>query len=556
MCIGAVWNLYGGNEMSMKTVETEKSAIVLPDAAVLKKLAVADAAVPVAPGTIGGAPFWNEYAVRFISVPSFPFAMIKGAAMYQFTVLDAGNKVRTFTESRPDAPLSKVWNDLPVGFTTVSVSALDNGGKIIGDSGVRKFYRAAVFSGDYAPKVRDYRASAKWALEYIFNKSFVQHWRTAGKPDPAYDLYCYPSKIIAALVQGMIKYSELEPAKRAEALEIARRSADHLIAVSQPAGAPLEYMPPTYAGTARTAGTYANQNMMIYPAEAGEAYLALYKVCGDKKYLDAAIRIADTYCKLQLECGSWYLKINEKDGSVVKPAFNETPIGISGGNIAALENKPNKCVPVRIIEFMLDIYQISPQDKYLAAAQKAEAYIRENVQKPFNWEGQFEDMFPTRPYANNTKHTAADFALFLLTKKELPPGDQQLTRTLLRFAEDQFTVWSDPRPAVNLRSKDWKLPCALEQYSYYIPIDASAAKMLAFFTAMHRRYGQILDLAKASALADAVTRGQDQKTGRYMTYWENNWRSTDEEGWINCAIYTASAMCDFADHLDRLSGKK
>lgn len=524
----------------------------LPDVSEIARLAREDAAVPVAPGRHNISPFWNRYSVRFISVPAFDFKEIKGAACYRFTVLDAASKVHIYTEARPDEPLSKVWDTLPVGFTTVSVEALDKENNVLQDCGVRKFYRAAVFNGQYPGPVRDYRESAKLALEYIFNKPQVQSWRTTGKPDHSYDLYCYPSKIIASIISGMIRYAQLVPEKRAEALEIACKSADYLISVSQAAGTPLEFMPPTYEGKARTAGTYAGQNMMIYPALAGVSYLELYQECGDRKYLEAALRIADTYCKLQLECGSWYLKLHEKDGSVVKPAFNEVPIGIAQGDISALSDKPNMCVPNEIIPFLQMAYKVSSRQNYRAAADRAVEYIRNNVQKSFDWSGQFEDMFPTRPYANLTMHSAADFALYLLGCENIDAADKDLLRTLLRFSEDQFVVWSDPMPAVNLRSRDWKLPGALEQYAYYIPIGNSASKMLGFYAAMHKRFGMPLDLAKAYALANAVTRGQHPETGRYYTYWENNWRSFDDEGWINCAVFDATMMLQFADYIEKL----
>ena len=109
-------------------------------------------------------------------------------------------------------------------------------------------------------------------------------------------------------------------------------------------------------------------------------------------------------------------------------------------------------------------------------------------------------------------------------------------------------------PIFRSHSSQWLTPCVLEQYTYYVPIDASAAALLNFYVSMHKKSNSSLDLAKAKALADSITRAQDQKTGRYITYWENNERGT-LSGWINCAIATAYAMMNFSDYLDSLDKK-
>lgn len=529
-------------------VSISATALDLPSAVELEKLSRKDAMIPVAPGKIGGgAPFWNIYARRFIYVPSFDFKSFKNAKSYRFTVIDAENKIHTFTAARPDEPLTAVWNDLPVGFTTVSVDALDANGNVADNSGVRKFYRAAPFTGNYPPALRDYRESARWALKYVFEQKHIQDWLKTGKPSTSYKLYCYPSKIIGSVIRGMIAYAKLSEKDSENALAIARKCADYLISISEKAGTPLEYMPPTYMWKVHSSAEYAGQNMMIYPANVGEAYLLLYDMVKDKKYLDAARRIADTYCKLQLPNGSWYLKLNQKDGSVVMGKK-------ANGEIA---DEPNYCMPSNIAIFLAKIGGVLNEEKYMIAAKHAEEYMTKIVLPSFNWEGQFEDQAPRPAYVNNTEHSAVRYAQYLLSQKECSPKEIDTVRTLLRYSEDQFVVWEKPMPRYPIfmsHSSDWLLPCVLEQYEYYVPIDASAAAMLKFYMAMHRKTGDVLDLAKAKALADAITRGQDQESGRYLTYWENNDRGK-VAGWINCAMETAYRLMEFSDYLDSLKKK-
>lgn len=537
--------IFGG----MIAMSTIAASVELPPAAELEKMARQDAMNPVAPGKLGknGAPFWNIYARRFIYVPSFDFTAFSGVKKYRFTVCDANNKVHTFTADRPDAPLTEVWDALPVGFTTVSVDALDDKGVVVDNSGVRKFYRAAPFSGNYPPAIRSYNDSARWALKHIFDQQHIQDWRKTGKPSRSYQLYCYPSKIIGSVIGGMLTYAKLSEKDRDAALDIAVKAADYLISISEPAGAPLEYMPPTYMWNERSAYEYAGQNMMIYPCNVGAAYMRLYREIKVEKYREAARRIAETYYKLQQPNGSWYLKIYQKNGEPV--------VGKNSKN--GNSTTPNYCMPVGIADFLTEMADELGEEKYREAARRAIAYVRKTVLPAFNWEGQFEDQAPTVPYYNNTKHMAARFAQYLLRQKKCSKKDLETARTLLRFAEDQFVVWDKqmPRyPIFRSHSSQWLTPCVLEQYTYYVPIDASAAALLNFYVSMHKKSNSPLDLAKAKALADSITRAQDQKTGRYMTYWENNERGT-LSGWINCAMGTAYAMMNFSDYLDSLDKK-
>ena len=514
-----------------------------------EKLARQDAMNPVAPGKVGtDKPFWNGYARRFIYVPSFEFPVFEKAKKYRFTVLDAKNKVHTFDAERPDEPLTAVWDKLPVGYTTVMVTALNGKNQIIADCGSRRFYRAAPFSGNYAPALRDYRESARWALKYVFDQKHVQAWRTTGQPSRSYNLYCYPNKLIGSVITGMLFYSKISPADREAALDIAQKAADYLISISEKADAPLAYLPPTYMWNILSAHRFAGQIMMIYPCNAGMAYMRLYEETKNEKYRTAAIRIADTYCKLQLDNGSWHLKLWQKDGSPVveqpKPGQPVPP--------------PNYCAAPAISAFLQMIAETTGDKKYQAAADRNLEYINNTVVKTFNWEGQFEDQIPLPPYMNNTKHTAARYAQYILAQKGCTTADVDLARTLLRYAEDQFVVWEKPMPcypSANLHTREWMLPCVLEQYSYYVPIDASGATLIEFYMSLHQKTGNPLDLAKAKALADAATRAQDQQTGRYFTYCEKNSRNK-VAGWINCAIRTSEVMIKFADYLDSLEKNK
>ena len=83
----------------------------------------------------------------------------------------------------------------------------------------------------------------------------------------------------------------------------------------------------------------------------------------------------------------------------------------------------------------------------------------------------------------------------------------------------------------------------LEQYRCYLPVDASSAKMIRYFLMLYGLEKNPLDLAKARALGDAVTRIQCAD-GRIPT-WMDPARPPSED-WINCMFATANALKELA----------
>jgi hypothetical protein len=517
--------------------------------------AMEESVISIRPGEPDVQPFWNAHARRFIYAPSFNFKTVGGAERYRFTVTSAAdNKERVFLADEPWASLAPVWRELPVGEATVRVEGLDAGGAVIRESKladrpcryqdfdasgypkVRKFWRAAVFSGGYHDVSTGYRDSAVKALKHLYDEKHFQKWAIDGQPDASYTLYCYPSKTVRAVVDSMMMYSKVAAADSARAIEIAEGAANYLMEQSEPGGLPLEYMPPTYEGSEHTAERYAGQIMMIYPAEVADTYLDLYEVTKKDKYLRAAKLIAATYRRLQLPSGTWHLKIDSESGK---------PVG------------DNLCVSTSIVAFFDRLADKYGSGQYRENSRRAFEWIMANPVRTFNWEGQFEDVEPSRPYQNLARGQACAVAMYLLDHSE---GNEDYVNTaeeLLRFVEDQFVIWEKPFPTRDkdatgqkAHSRDWIAPCVLEQYGYYVPIDASAATMIAACQKAYEVTGKKLYLAKACALAETMVFVQDAETGWYRTYWwkkDGAWR---DEYWLNCASYDIKVMLSLADVLE------
>lgn len=85
---------------------------------------------------------WNNFAKKFIYAPAFHFDEVQGAESYVFTLTPDGGEALSFKASKPTAPLSPVWDKLPVGKQVdLTVDALAADGKVIARAGERSFLK-------------------------------------------------------------------------------------------------------------------------------------------------------------------------------------------------------------------------------------------------------------------------------------------------------------------------------------------------------------------------------------------------------------------------------
>ena len=483
---------------------------------------------PIRPGSPGKAPFWNEQAKQFIWAPAFNFSPVAGATSYRFTIGQ-----RSFEAPVPWAPLTPIWADVPVGTAMLRVDALDRpGGALIGSAGTRQFHRAAVFAGPYGKPILPYHESARVALKSVMDEPFVRNWPTTHQPDPAYPLYRYSSKIIGSLLTGCSIYARQSPRPPGadEAIQIGRAAADFLISISGPPGAALESLPPTYHGAKPTERENDNWTMMMTPAEAGQGYLDLYDVTKDRKYRDAARRIAAGYAKLQLPSGTWYLKVDNRTGEPLAPI---------------------DLIPSVVISFLDRIVHQYNAPQYAPTLDRAVRWMMENPVRTFNWQAQFDDAKLRGAYQNLSKHEACEFAGYLFQHND--PAKTAIAEEILRFAEDQFVIWSHPPhlpPRGNdqrLARENWFTPSSAEQYAMFEPISGSSAFMIMAYVRAHQATRKPIYLAKAKALANALTVAQQYHHGRYPTRMVRE----DLAYWINSTINTVRAMRMLAEEIDR-----
>lgn len=494
-------------------------------------------------GGLGGNPFWNVRATRFMFCPSFDFTPILACNDYLYAATDAEGKTHEFRATTTTELLTPIWNDIAVGQVQLFVYALDKNGEKIATVGARTFYKAAPFTADYPAAACDYRTCAKRAYEYGFSLPIIQLWADKDAVPSGYELYLYIAKMNSAVVRSMLNYAKLSPENKEAALNIAINAANYLIKVSEPEGSPLEGLPPTYhnpekrtdfyAGISADAKKREKENMLLYPSNAGNAYLALYEEVGDKKYFDAAMKIANYYLNNVCENGTWWQLVSTETGEPTSTAY---------------------CVPHTICDFLYKVYSVTGEEKWKSLADNAINYLRGNCLKSFHWEGQFEDAPVSVQYSNMTHFSASAIIRDIAQNRSDDEKEIATAEELMRYVEDQFVVWSDPMKYTtqNYDASIWHLPAGLEQYNWYVPIDSSTASIMNSFKAMHSITKKPLYLAKAKALADSITRAQNEENGLIPTHWITpDYKETGGDLWINCMFGTANFLFAFADYLDK-----
>ena len=504
----------------------------------LEVAAAADYAAPVRPIGVNGQAPWNGNAIWFMYPPTFGFTNRTDAARYRFAVTDDAGGVMTFEAESANASLAPVWAKLPVsGWIGVRCEALAADGKALGVVGTRDFWKQAPYRpGTYPRSGRSSAEVSKSIGRYVMDLPIVRRLYLEDTPVPASMVnpsnqvfISYPSKMGASVIKAMAALAASDPSSREEALRLAAGVVRKLAAVTEPEGRPLAGFPRTYEAHPGLSGHPAKmiernggKVMMMYPVEVGEAYLDLFAVTSDEALKSAAVKIADKYLELQGADGTWSLNCWLKDGKPVEA---------------------NRLVPVFLMEFLERVYKLTGEAKYRTAADRAFAYVEKGPLATWNWEGQFEDVMPTAPFQNLTKHNACDTALYLTRRYPQDAKRIAQARELLRFAEDQFVCWErpcrgveDPRARRGLWGvASWRCPAVLEQYNCYVPIDASSAKLIRTYLALYAVERNPLDLAKARTLGDAIVR--ETRNGYCPTFWFDFC-----EDWPNCMLASALAL--------------
>lgn len=435
-------------------------------------------------------------------------------------------KELVFEADKPWAALTPVWKDVPasdnkfywgqeveyVNKVSLTVEGLERtGGATIGQAGVKWFVRELPLDVSDSKETMTYAEAARKSLEWSLNSPFVAQFKVK---KANYDLGRYPAKLTGEGAIGTATvYARLipRPADADQAIDIGRNAARALIAASTPKDAALPYLPPVYRHG--ISGDPDPDRIMMYEcAVIGWFYLDLYDLTRDREFLEAALRIGETYKKTQLQDGSWPSVMSASSGKV----------------LSALPVMLTTYTEIHITGFIERLVRDYGHKEYEPMLNACVRYLREEQINKFHPQGLFEDTGTDT--TNLSGNTASGMAVYLFTHSR-GPEDIATAEDLMRFAEDQFVLW-----------RRYELPCALEQYAFRMPICCSASFYIDGCMAAYKATGRKLWLAKAVTMARAQVE-MVRRSGRIPTVCTG---ADADTRWPNCPLLSANLLNKFA----------
>lgn len=481
-------------QIRSRVLNSEDIAAMLPKELLAAALAaeVEQGDWPSVPVAIKQAPVrtgWNTRVhQQFTHPPIFSYEPVEGAARYAFSV-GRGTDKKAFESSAPEFDLARVWGELPdTGQFVVTARALDAAGEVLAES-QSPARRKPDFRGPYRPAKSGYSAAGMKTAEWLLRENLSEETDDAAgiqniKKFPA----LYHSAFIRVLTTAVRENPDGEIGKLA--LERAASYGQALLDNRTPSTWAYAQVPLTHRAHGNTAQFGAEFRVLQVSriAMAGLALLDLHAASTDKKWLDAAVDIAEALQRNQLPEGRWHWRVNPENGASVDDYTSDQ---------------------AQAILLMDDLITRHGRKEFIESRDKAVAWMLENPCKTFRWEGQWDDAIVVPPYANLEWYDTALFAEYLLRKASPENGYATIARELAEYVEDQFVEWEPVGNAIT--------PGVREQYACYAVIDWHCAHYIRMCLTFHAATKEDLWLKKAQAIADTLTAVQ-HPDGYYPTW--------------------------------------
>jgi maltose/maltodextrin transport system substrate-binding protein len=461
---------------------------------------------------------------RFMHPPVFQFEPLVGAASYHCMLsrADGGTSQTWIAQARrPEVDLQNVWPQLPpAGRICVSAEARDAHDRTLGRTNFI-FTRIASFAGPYRPAKRGYIESGALAAQWAMTNA----------------IYAYPALFFSTYINTWTTYARMCPqnADAKTALALAVKYGDLLLKESMSSNCVYAYMP------------LCNGNGIPFlqvgrGGMVGMAYMELFRATGEKRFLDGAIRIAETLKKTQLPDGRWYFRVDPVSGKMLADYTSDQAEAIA------------------LLDELCENYG---RREFAKVRDRAVAWMLANPCRTFMWQQQYDDVGDELPYKNLEWFDTAWFIEYLLRHATWFNGYEKTAQALFCYIEDQFVEWE---PSGQTRSRI--TPGAREQYLCYDIITGHAAHFVRVCLAFHRYTQDEIYLRKARAMADTLTALQFPN-GRYPTFGAgepspNNpleiqrpIPSNDKDDvWVNCAAYNGTWLMKLGEYLRNIPESK
>ncbi|HOE97248.1 MAG TPA: hypothetical protein PK847_11760 [Candidatus Sumerlaeota bacterium] len=258
-------------------------------------------------------------------------------------------------------------------------------------------------------------------------------------------------------------------------LDEARTLADWHIANRSPADWALPYMPMS-AGTYGPDGTIQTVEWGIEidkSAYMGLAFLRLYAVTDEPRYLDAALKIAATLRPLQKEDGSWPFRVNAETGEV---------------------EVDYACSQLFHSWFFEQLAKVSGEPEDLERSRRAFQWVLENPVKTNKWIGLYGDV--PSDSATYDQWIAQETAMMLLDQRDEYPEAVEIAEGILAWIQEHLMVPCGFHEGI---------PGLIEQATFIVVLTHHQARLAEMYAKLYEATGKPEYRIKALETANSTT---------------------------------------------------
>lgn len=285
----------------------------------------------------------------------------------------------------------------------------------------------------------------------------------------------YPGHNHPPIIEGYVKQYLFSGDR--QYLERARELADWNMAHSTPAGWALPHLALSHFDFKKhvdSLDTLAESGFEPdKSAYQGLAYLTLYAATEEKKYLDAAVRIAETVRKLQREDGGFPFRARPKDGKILAPYTASI---------------------IWYVRFFENLAEFTGHDGYRETRDRAFRWLMENPVKTNEWQGFYGDI--ATGAKSYDQWTALDTAMYLLENRHRDPSYVPTALGLVKWVEEKLVVRDGFYPGV---------PAILEQSGYPVILSMHTGRLAEVYARLWGALGDPRHKELAEQIANTVT---------------------------------------------------
>ncbi len=504
---------------------------------VLSVLLAACFAAPSAPATDDGVPQSfitgsNAFSKQFIDPPEFRLLPLPETAEYRADLLQGGQEW-TVRSSKPVLNLEPVWRQVETKKLTLHLCWTDGQGRVLREeSGERT--KAPDFAG-FTEAAADWSAAADRNVAYLIHEA--DHNSTAPYHEPGVPVWIwaatpkheasYPCITINNVIWGFLAHVRNNGPQSAEALRLARVSADWALEHRQPDAGVLPLFPHSTITKGSFGGSVEGESVNLLRASwFAMSFVDLYAATAHEPYLAYARHIADTTVKFQNADGSFPYRVNPRTGAVTEQ-YN--------------------CSVMEFVELTEKLEKYGFDARRAAAAQRALEWALAYVCTTNNWKAAYEDVGETRFYTNLSQMPAQQLIRYLCRHRDEHPNYLPQAIRLNRWVEDQFVTFGPGNEASPVRVKG---PLVFEQYVCWWPMDGHTANWILSLIELHKATGEQVYLDKAKAAANAIC-AEQYEDGQFSTWgrdFESGESPAKSENWYNAGAFSDWALYSLAQY--------